>query len=115
MNVEDKIDKIGKRVRTVEDAIVLLTALVDSHDDRLLYSMKEDENLNGKISALVDAQIKSEDILKSIRQKSFETDDKISILIEMQMKSISELNALHKKSSELDEKFVHLVKRFESL
>ncbi len=112
MSVDEKIEKIGKRLRTVEDAVILLTKLVDSHDDRLIYSLKEDENLSDKISALVDAQIRSEDILHSIRQKSVETDDKISILVDMQMKSISEIESLREKTSELDKKLSLLTKKF---
>ncbi len=60
MSKEKGSGNIGERVKTVEDAIVLLTKLVSNHDDRLYDSLKEDENLNAKISALVDAQIRNE-------------------------------------------------------
>lgn len=58
--------KVEKRVKTVEEAVLLLTELTISHGERLEDSLRDKENLNAKISALVDAQIRSEDKLQNI-------------------------------------------------
>jgi len=46
----------------------LLTVLTDSHNDRFESLLKDDENLNAKVSALIDAQISSEDRIQSINE-----------------------------------------------
>lgn len=114
MSIEQKVEKLGRRVKTVEDAIVLLTALTDSHNDRLFDLVIEEENLNEKVSALVDAQIRTEEVLNSLRQKSMETEEKISILIDMQIKSVSEIEKLHNFSKEVNEKLEQLKMKFEN-
>ena len=68
MNSEERIGKVERRVETIEDAIVLLTVLTDSHNDRLESLLKDDENLNAKVSVLIDAQISSEDRIQSINK-----------------------------------------------
>ncbi len=68
MNTEERIEKTERRIKTVEDAVVLLTVLTDSHNDRLESLLKNDDNLNAKISALIDAQINSEDRMLKINE-----------------------------------------------
>jgi len=68
MNTEERIGKTERRIKTVEDAVVLLTVLTDSHNDRLESLLKNDDNLNAKISALIDAQINSEDRMLKINE-----------------------------------------------
>ena len=66
MSSEERFGKLERRVKTVEEAITLLSNLLASHDDRLEDSVKDTENLEAKIAALVDAQIRSEDKLQNI-------------------------------------------------
>jgi chromosome segregation ATPase len=66
MSIEERLGKVGRRVKTVEEAITLLSNLLASHDDRLEDSVKDNENLEAKIAALVDAQIRSESKLQNI-------------------------------------------------
>ncbi len=66
MNTEDRFGKVERRVKSVEQAIQLLSELVISHDESFVKSLKNDEELNQKISALIDAQIRSEDKLHNI-------------------------------------------------
>ncbi len=68
MNSEERIGKVERRVETIEDAIVLLTVLTDSHNDRFESLLKDDENLNAKVSALIDAQTSSEHRIQSINE-----------------------------------------------
>ncbi|HLM03169.1 MAG TPA: hypothetical protein VK400_19105 [Pyrinomonadaceae bacterium] len=66
MSSEERFGKLEMRVKTVEEAITLLSNLLANHDDRLEDSVKDNENLEAKIAALVDAQIRSEDKLQNI-------------------------------------------------
>ncbi len=66
MNVDERISKVERRVSTVEEAIQLLSQLIASHDERLFDSLKKDEDLNEKITMLVDAQIRNEDKIQDI-------------------------------------------------
>ena len=68
MKLEDRVERTEKRVKTVEDAVVLLTVLTDSHDDRLerfLFGLEElktgQREMQEKINILIDSQIRSED------------------------------------------------------
>ncbi|MGI8641204.1 MAG: hypothetical protein ACR2MG_14810 [Pyrinomonadaceae bacterium] len=79
MNSEERVGKAERRIKTVEDAIILLTVLTDSHNDRLETLLKDDENLNAKISALIDAQISSEDQIQSINEAL----DKLTALVKI--------------------------------
>ncbi len=66
MSIEQRVTKMERKVSTVEDAISLLSQLIASHDDRLYDSLKKDEDLDAKITMLIDAQIRSEDKIQNI-------------------------------------------------
>lgn len=68
MDSEQKIAKLGRRVKTVEEAVLLLTELTTIHDEKSYTHMKNGEELNAKISAMIDAQIRSEDKIQTINQ-----------------------------------------------
>lgn len=70
MSIE-RIEKAERRIKTVEDAVILLTALTDSHNDQLenfLFGLDElkanQKNSDDKINMLIDAQITTEDKLQ---------------------------------------------------
>jgi hypothetical protein len=66
MENEERISRLERRVKTVEDAVQLLTELIISHDERLVTSIKNDEELNDRIAALIDAQIRGEDKIQRV-------------------------------------------------
>ncbi len=87
MDIEQKIIKVERKVKGIEEAIELLTKLTDSHNDRLFDSIKEDENLSEKINALVDAQIRTDDKIAALADAQTRTDDKIAALADAQNKT----------------------------
>ncbi len=87
MNTEERLGKVERKVNTIEQALQILTELIVSHDERLIKSWSNNEDLNAKISALVDAQIRGE--------------DKLQMLVNAQVRSESAL-----------EKLTRLVERF---
>ena len=66
MSADERLGKVERRVKTVEQAIELLTELVVSHGEILENSLRNGDELNAKISALVDAQIRSEDAIQQL-------------------------------------------------
>ena len=71
MSIENRVTKTESRIKTLEDALVFLTALGDSHNDQLeafLFSLEElkanQQNTDEKLNALIDAQIVTEDKLQ---------------------------------------------------
>jgi len=48
MSIEDRLGKVERRVNTIEEAIQMSTKLVISHDERLVKSLNNDEDLNAK-------------------------------------------------------------------
>lgn len=87
MSIEERVGKVEKRVKTVEEAVTLLTSLVVSHDDRLEDSVKDNENLETKIAALVDVQIRSESKLQNINDAL----DKLTELVKVTHQRIDRL------------------------
>lgn len=85
MDTEQKVEKLGKRVKTVEEAVLLLTSLIENHGDLIYDFVKENESFNEKINALVDSQIRREDDNKK-------SDEKINALIDAQIRSEDESN-----------------------
>ncbi len=83
MDTEQKVEKLGKRVKTVEEAVLLLTSLIENHGDLIYDFVKENENFNEKINALVDSQIRRED-------DNRKSDEKINALIDAQIRSEDE-------------------------
>ena len=82
MNIENRVTKTESRIKTLEDALVFLTALGDSHNDQLekfLFSLEELKanqiNTDEKLNALIDAQIVTEDKMQELQavQRKTET------------------------------------------
>lgn len=89
MSSAERFGKLERRVKTVEEAITLLSSLLASHDDRLEDSVKNNENLEAKIAALVDAQIRSEDKLQNINDAL----DKLTELVKAAHQRIDRLES----------------------
>lgn len=82
MKLEDKVNKNERRIKTVEEAIVLLTELTTSHSDRLEKSVFDMDELRAaqrqtdeKMNMLIDAQIKTEDGMQKLEEKMRELAD----------------------------------------
>lgn len=96
MNTEERVGKVERRVKNVEEAIVLLTALTDNHNDRLEDSLGANNNLDAKISALIDAQIAGEDKMSSLREK-------LSALADAQIRSEDRIQNINQALERLTE------------
>ncbi|MDQ3133074.1 MAG: hypothetical protein M3Q99_20270 [Acidobacteriota bacterium] len=68
MSIEERVSKSERKIETVEDAIKLLSKLIANHDERLYDSLKGREDLNEKITMLIDAQIRNEDAIQKVNQ-----------------------------------------------
>ncbi len=111
METEQRFNKVEKGVETVEEAILLLSELSIGHGERLEDSLRDRENLNTKISALIDAQIRSEDRMQETNAKlalladsQQETNAKLAFLADSQIEnrnSIKEINQALDKLIEL--------------
>lgn len=80
MKSEERIEKVEKRVRTVEEAIVLLTQLSNSGAERMekfLFGLEElrfnveelragQHDTQEKINMLIDAQMRTEDQVREV-------------------------------------------------
>jgi uncharacterized coiled-coil protein SlyX len=60
MSIEERVGKVEKRVKTVEEAITLLSNLLASHDARLKNPVKDRGNLEAKMTELLAAQARSD-------------------------------------------------------
>jgi len=78
----------------MEKAIKILTELIVSHDERLVKSLNNDEDLNAKISALVDAQIRSEDKLQLLAEAQVRSSLAIEQLTQLVGKAHSRIDRL---------------------
>lgn len=96
MNSEKKIERLERKVKTVEEAILLLSELTASHDEMLYIQMKSDEDLNEKISALIDAQIRSEDKMEALNTAQNKTEEKMQSLIDLTRLAHRRLDELEK-------------------
>lgn len=96
MNVDERVSKVERRVSTVEEAIQLLSHLVASHDDRLFDSLKKDEDLNEKITMLIDAQIRNEDKIQDINSALDNVNSALDKLTDLVKVAHSRLNQLEK-------------------
>ncbi len=112
MKTEEEVHRLKRRVTTMESAITLLTELADRHSDRFeefTFSrddMRSDQaNLNEKINALIDAQIRNED-------KQLENDAKIKAIMaetELRLKALIDAQIRSEdKQIKTDAKFAHL-------
>ncbi len=121
MKAEEEIPKIKRRVKNVEEAIVLLTELTNRHTDRFeesAFSRTEMRsgiaNTDEKLNALIDAQIRSEDRQIETDAKTAKSqrlsDAKIAFLAEAQKRSDERLVELAESQKKNDEKFAELQK-----
>lgn len=101
MESNNRIEKVEKRVQTVEEAIILLKELTISHDDRLesfLFGLEElragQKETNEKINMLIDAQMRTENNIGELRASQKETDEKINMLIDAQMRTEDKISKL---------------------
>ncbi len=84
MNIEERVNRSERKIETVEDAIKLLSQLIANHDERLYDSSKGREDLDEKITMLIDAQIRSED---KLHLQSEDLNAKIAAFYEAQTKN----------------------------
>ncbi len=97
MSVDERVSKVERKVSSVEEAIKLLSQLIASHDDRLVHSFENDEDMNEKTKMLIDAQIRNEDKWQESKDRWEKSNEefnvKMTVLAERQTKSNEELNA----------------------
>ena len=68
MSIEERVSKSEGKIETVEDAIKLLSKLIANHDERLYDSLKGREELDEKITMLIDAQIRNENAIQKLTE-----------------------------------------------
>lgn len=75
MKLEERVEKNERRLKTVEEAVVLLTALADSHTDQLeqiIFGINElraaQRDTNEKINILIDAQIRTDEKMTELAE-----------------------------------------------
>ncbi len=78
-SLEKRVQKNEKKIGSIEDAIILLTQLAGSHDERLVKSVFDMDELRAvqretqdKMNALIDAQIRGEDQTRELDKKMAE-------------------------------------------
>lgn len=101
MELEPRVEKVERKIKTVEEAIILLTALTTSHDDRLeklLFGIEElrasQNETKEKINMLIDAQMRTENNTEELQASQKETNEKINILIDAQIKTEDKVSDL---------------------
>lgn len=65
-------DDLRIRVQTLEEAMQLLVQIARRHDTRFDELTATMDNLGGRVTAMVDAQIRTEDALAELRQSQSE-------------------------------------------
>ena len=81
--MSEDLKKIESRVKTVEDAVHLLTQLALSADERMDSFDSSLANLTTKVEALADAQIRTEEALARLAESQARTDDRLDALIDI--------------------------------
>ncbi len=94
MSIEERVSKPERKIETVEDAIKLLSKLIANHDERLYDSLKGRENLDEKITMLIDAQIRNEDAIQKVNQHIEKVNQHIDKLADLVNKSHQRLDRL---------------------
>lgn len=86
MSIGQRLNKSERRIKTLEDALVWLTALGDSHNEQLekfLFSLTEmkanQTNPEEKLNALIDAQIGSEERIQNLENKMLDLADYVKL------------------------------------
>jgi predicted component of type VI protein secretion system len=90
MSVEDRVLKLEGFAADVREMTRVITELIRRHDERLTereqHAAEQDSqtsNLNAKIEALVDAQIRTEDALARLAEAQAHTDKRLDALIDI--------------------------------
>ena len=94
--MEERVKKAELRIKTVEEAILLLSKKMLIHDDWWDEHRAFQADTDAKIAALIDAQIKNEDDIKEFRQA---TKKMFAHLIKMLDKMDKRIELLEKKNN----------------
>lgn len=89
--MSENYNKLDRRVKTVEEAVLLLKDLVLKADERMDGFEAAITNLTVKLEALTDAQIRSEEF---VAQAQVRTEESIARLAEAQAHTAKRLDAL---------------------
>ncbi|MGA9995760.1 MAG: hypothetical protein WBP93_10110 [Pyrinomonadaceae bacterium] len=81
--MSEDLKKIETRVKTVEDAVRLLTELALSADERMDTFDSSLANLTTKLEALADAQIRTEDAMARLAEAQARTNERLDALIDI--------------------------------
>ena len=110
MSIENRLTKTESRIKTLEDALVFLTALGDSHNDQLeafLFSLEElkanQQNTDEKLNALIDAQIVTEDKMQELQAFQKKTEAGMQELREVHKKTEAGMSSLQSTMQDLAE------------
>ena len=115
-------DRIERRVKNVEEAIQLLTEAAlraderaDTHQEWLNQLGAGQSNLEVKLAALTDAQIRTEDALKGIRESQAHLIEEQAGLAESQKRLTESQERLSEAQARLTEDMARLAKAQERL
>jgi septal ring factor EnvC (AmiA/AmiB activator) len=86
---------------TVGESIKLLTEMIEHHEKRLDGVHEEQSNADGRIAALADAQIRTEDALKELSTTQSHADERIAALADAQIRTEGALAKLTEKLDRL--------------
>jgi predicted nucleic acid-binding Zn-ribbon protein len=86
---------VGRKVKTVEQAVQILTELIISYGKDCGKPLKNGEALNAELSALVDAQVGSEDKISVLGEVQDRIDNQILALSEAQNRSEDKLQNIN--------------------
>ena len=101
--MEERVKKAERRIKNVEEAILMLTESMLIQDDWWDEYRSNQTNTDVKITALVDAQIRSESEIKEFRQETNEfrraTKQMFNHLIKLIDKMDKRIELLEKKNN----------------
>lgn len=93
---------VEKRIKLIEEAIVIMKDLIVRHDERFddIQSDKKasDEDFNFKLNALVDSQIRNETEFQGVRGSISEVKDSIIELRKLSESSIKRIENLENRN-----------------
>jgi chromosome segregation ATPase len=109
MKLEERVEKNERRLKTVEDAIILLTKLGDSHTDQLeqiIFGIDElraaQSETSERVNMLIDAQIRTDDEIKEIKAIQRESGERIKVLIEAQIRTEEKMQETEEKIQRME-------------
>lgn len=80
-------DELQLRVQTLEEAMQLLVQIARRHDTRFDELTATMDNLGERVTALVDAQIRTEDALAGLTESQRRTDEAMKEMAESQQRT----------------------------